>query len=200
MKNRKWILICIVAVVLAGLWVWRYTTMNTYYDSFANIRNVVYQAGEVVPFGDDKLVSTDNAKGYSIRVNSMEILEPQEFVQETGISLYNLAIKPERIALVYITLFNEESDAEGIYLIDFELHGIDNYVGMNWALLAELNPVLQGAYGIRLEDHTQYELVLPFNVFEQYFDGYTWSNMDSYDWFLRITTWPNEKDIAVNAS
>lgn len=52
------------------------------------------------------------------------------------------------MALVHITLFNDNSVAECVMLSEFKLHGVDNYVGLDWDILTAANPVLQGIMGL----------------------------------------------------
>lgn len=196
MKNRRWWILGIAAVIAAGLWFWRYTTMNAWYDSFSNVTDVLYQTGEIVAFGENMTSDKNTLDGYAIRVDGMKIMETDEFMELYGVEKGAFASLPERMALVSITLFNEDSD-EDVLLTEFVLHGTDNYVGMLWGLIGKVNPELQGYYAVRLAHGQEYELVLPYLIFRDYFGSDTWQHMDEYDWKLRITCWPEEIDIAV---
>ena len=194
---KKRIALYCACIILAGLWTWRYSTMNDYYDSFRNITEVRYQFGETVPFGTNKTSEGNVLDGYSICVKSLDVLETNAFLDTYGVTEDAFEIIPERIALVMITLRNDGCD-ESVELTELALHGIDNYVGMNWTALRELNPVLNGSTAIRLDHGTECNIVLPFNIFRQYFGSYTWNHMDEYSWFLRVTYWPERTDISVN--
>lgn len=196
--TKRTLLIWITILVMVGLWYWRYTTLNEYYSGINTVTEMVYQADEIVPFENDRISDGTVLDGYSIRVDDFEIIDIHSFCAVYGVNYDDLYSKPDQVALVYVTFFNEASKAEGIALTDFLLHGIDNYVSSNWELLSLLNPVLQGRYGIRLPENSEYQVVLPFSIYQTYFGSSTWDEMDKYDWFLRITYWPTEKDIAVN--
>ena len=99
---------------------------------------------------------------------------------------------------MYITLTNVNCDSEGIPLTEFSLHGLDSCIPMNWSLLSEINPVLQGSNGIRLNEGDSYALILPFNLYKRYFKTLTWKNIEAYDFFLRVIAYPTAKDILVN--
>lgn len=197
MKKKPGILICAI-VVLTGLWFWRYTSLNAYYDSINTVVEKVYQVGEIVPFEDDYTSDQTTVDGYSIRVDGMEILEIDEFCQRTGMTTEDMIGAPDRVALVTITLFNAHNEEDTVTLLDFGLHGIDSVAGMNWSLLTALNPVLEGHYSVRIREGSQYQFVLPYNLRQNSFGSNTWNNMDGYEWFLRVTAWPTEKDIAIN--
>lgn len=196
MKNKKGLIICIAVIIAAGLWFWRYSSMNAYYDSFSNITESVYQTGEIVAFGQNRLGDGSVVDGYSVRVDGMKLMEKDEFLAANS-TIQGDEIDSERIALVYITLFNDSSDEE-LILLELMLHGPDNYVGLHWSLLAQLNPELQGSFSIRLEHGQECSLVLPYKVFQRYFGSGTWDDMENYGWMLRTTYWPERIDISVN--
>ena len=85
-------------------------------------------------------------------------------------------------------------------LTDLALHGVDNYVGLDWELLTKLNPVLQGNFGIHLSPNTEYQLVLPFDLQKAFFGSDTWRHLDKYSMYLHMTSFPMEKDIKVQRS
>lgn len=196
MKNEKWLVIGVAVIIAAGLWFWCYTSMNAYYDSLDNTIEIQYQTGEIVPFGQNKTAEGNVIEGYSIRVDDMEILEFEDFLQTWEIDPEELNSSPDRVALVYITLFNEDSD-ESVFLPELEFHGPDNSVGMNWDILWAVNPELNGYTGIQLSHGQEYEVVLPYSLSRRFFGFYTWNNLDDYGWLLRITSWPEQIDIAV---
>ena len=200
MKKLFASLLIAVVILFSLFWVWRYVTLNEYYDSICNIDKTVYYSGEIVPFGEDRIGGYNQADGYSIRVNSFSMVDYISYIKDSEISVDNQFASPEKIALVYITLINDNSDAEGVMLTDLQLHGIDNYIGMDWDLLYEINPILQGNPGICLPHNTEVDLILPFDVYRSYFGSRTWRQLDDYTWYLRITSWPTQKDIQVQST
>lgn len=197
-KKTKALIICAVLILLAGLWTWRYVTMNAYYSAQSGSSREIYESGEIIPFGADYIDVNTQANGYSIRVDKFEILNLADFLSSASIPAEQVYTNPDKVAAVYITLFNDHSTAPGIMLTDLDLHGVDNYANIDRELLAAANPVLQGNYGISLSPETEYSVVLPFALYEQYFGADTWRNMDRYSWFLHVTAYPTEKDIQVN--
>ncbi len=105
--------------------------------------------------------------------------------------------KPDKIALVTVTIFCESGDADGVMLTELRLHGLDNYMGMNRKVLQAANPVLAGNFEIRLSPGTQYQLVLTFNLDKTFYGPDTWAHLEDYPFFLRITSYPTKKDISL---
>lgn len=187
----------VVVAILSVAWVWRYVSLNAYYDSLYDISYDKYTIGEIVPFEQDWIGGYNQAEGYSVRVDDFVITDYDSYVRSAGITIAQPYAVPEKVALVYITLENSDSNAEGVMLTDLQLHGIDNYVGMDWEMLYALNPILEGNPGIHLPHNSNIQLVLPFDLYRNYFGTHTWNHLHNYEWYLRITAWPTAKDIQV---
>lgn len=132
-------------------------------------------------------------------VNQEDNGSEQKYFGVFGAVLYtSLYYKPEKLALCYITLSKETSEDLGVMLTELKLHGIDQVVGMDWDLLLKLNPILEGNYGIALLDYSECELILPFDLYQDFFSAHTWNNIDEYEMFLRMTIWPEEIKVKVH--
>lgn len=197
MKFRRNISILCIIGLLSLLWLWRYASLNNYYRSLTDKSREIYQIGDIVAFEDDYLAKDMSVDGYYLKVENFEIFNFSEYSEMVDFSTNDFEITPDKIALVYITLFNENSNAEGVMLTELKLHGIDNYAGMNWEILLAANPGLKGNYGIRLSPGTEYSLIIPFDLNSTYYEKNTWENIDQYNFYFRITSFPTEKDIQV---
>lgn len=196
-KNKPRLIILVIFVAIVA-WLFCYYSINRYYSSFSDITKEIYAAGENVAFGDNYQNKGLNANGYEICVDHFEILDYADYVEEIGFELHKNRSTPEKVALVYISLFNVDSTENGVMLTEFALHGIDNYVGLNRELLDALNPGLQGNAGIHLAIGEQYRLIIPYNLYKIHFATNTWKNLNSYKFYLHITSFPVEIDIKVN--
>lgn len=194
-KRTRRTLIILLLFLATAAWIWRYISLNNYYSSMSDRTKKVYSIGEVVPFGEDFTVEDEQPNGYSLRVDSFEIVDYGSYVEKTSIS--DGAYGPEKLALVHITLFNDNSDADGILLTAFQLHGIDNYMGLDRTLLTAINPVLGNYYGIRLQPGEEYALTIPYDLSSNLFGSDTWKHLNKYTLFFHITSYPTEKDIQV---
>ncbi len=195
MKKRS-IIVGILIVLLCAAWAWRYTTLNHVYKNLC-AQKELHEIGDVVPFGQD-YIGGACIDGYSLRVDQFDIVDFGEYISSSDlVDVDDYPSHPEKLALTYITLFNGSSDAEGVMLTDLALHGVDNYVGLDWELLTKLNLVLQGNFGIHLSPNTEYQLVLPFDLQKAFFGSDTWRHLDKYSMYLHMTSFPMEKDIKV---
>lgn len=197
-RNIKIILIVFAISLLAGAWLWRYISFNQFYDELSQKGETnIYEIGSVVPFGDNWIQHNCHALGYSLRVDRFEIVDFKSFLSEQeGIESTNPYV-PDKLALAYITLSKEKSEDLGVMLTELKMHGIDQVVGMDWELLLALNPILEGNYGIALPDDSECALILPFDLYREYFSSHTWNNLEQYDMFLRMTIWPEEIKVKV---
>lgn len=199
MKQQiKFLRLLSVFIILGCLWTWRYNSLNSYYDStFTQISQKSYQLGETVPLGQNMIGGYTAAEGYTIRVDAFEILDYEEYIENTGYQVDQMFAVPEKVGLVTITLANIDSTSEGIMLTDFVLHGIDNYVGLDWNLLTVANPILQGNHGIQIPQNTEVSLTIPFDMYRSYFSSRTWNNLNEYKWYFKITSWPEKQLICL---
>lgn len=197
-KPLRLVLVLTALVLLAVAWVWRYVTLNQYYDDLDNGEYKLYQAGELVPFEDDGNDMYTDLNGYYIRVDGYEIRDYADYLVDAGISLPIDASAPDMLALVSVTLVNEDSEANPVELTSMMLHGVDSVMNMDWNVLVKANPILNGYTGIALERGMECQLVLPFALFQDRFESSTWRQIDTYDVYLQVTGGLTKKDIAVN--
>lgn len=196
-KRRKCVLMTVAVLLIAGVWTWRYMSLNSFYHNLHQEARYTYSAGEIAP-----LEVTAMDEGYSIRVDGFKILDVAQICSTFSLSEHDVTTTADKIAVVYATLFNTNSQLPGVNLIDFNLHGIDNYATVDWELVSLMNPVLKdtGNYGISLSPGTEYSVVIPFELFEQYFGADTWKNLDSYPFYLCRSTPDGETDVRCQSS
>lgn len=196
--KRRYIVLVIVLFLIAAGWIWRYNSLNKYYEDIsADSEEVIYDIGDVVPFEDDRMEGWKQANGYSLKVERFEIVDSQDFINTVGFIPNDDYFPCEKIAVAYITLYNEDSDADGIMLTELSMRGIDQVLNLNWDLLLAANPVLEGNMGIKLAHNSECSLILPFSLFEKYYSAITWKNIDTYELFLELTIYPTEKVVKV---
>lgn len=198
MNRKRYFLL--IGVLLLGLllvagWCWRFSSLNRFYWDISKQKIAVYGTHEMVWFEDDYLEKDLQADGYGIRVDNFSIESYQEYMNANNYPIPEGEKPPQRIALVTVTLYNENSTANGVMLPELMLHGIDSYSNVDWDVLYAANPVLNNKPGINLKQGSECTLVLPFPLFEKLYNAQTWDNMDDYEFFLRITFYPTAKDI-----
>lgn len=198
MNRKKWFLLVgglLLLVLLAFGWYWRFSSLNRFYWELSQQKTEVYGSQEMVWFEDNYLEKDLQANGYGIRVDSFSIENYHEFMSANSYPIPEGEEPPQRIALVTVTLYNEDSTAPGVMLPELMLHGIDSYSNVDWDVLYMANPILNHKPGIHLEQGRECTLLLPFPLFEKQYNRTTWENMNGYDFFLRTTYYPTAKDI-----
>lgn len=193
--KKKHIIVLTIALLLVAGWIWRYVSMNAYFDSLVTLEKATYQIGDIVPFEDDLGEWETNLNGYSLRVDKFEVQDFNTYAESIDFKPDEYYTPGERVALLHVTLFNEDSDAEGVMLTDFQLRGVDTIIYSDWDMLLAANPVLGENYGIQLLHGTEYSVVLPYKVQEDLFTSWTWNHFNDYDLFFRLTSYPTEKII-----
>ena len=180
-KTRNIVILAAVAV-LAGLWIWRYTAINAYYHGIAGEEErQKYAIGDIVPMSGSK-------KGYSIRVDGFEIVEYEDIDPDAFAQSDTFRTGADgRIGLLTITIFNVDSEADGVALNSLVIRGEDSVLNVDWELLTALNPVLGGFYGTSLSPGTEYSFVVPFMLLQRYLPG-AWNHLERYPLYLNLST------------
>lgn len=196
-KSIKAILLCTAAFLLAGLWTWRYITLNQYFQSLSKNRIEEYTLGETVEFGTDLIADGVSAEGCTIQAERFEIVDYEPYLEGIGYTDDIAGRKPEKLVLVTIVLTCGDKPAD-IFLPEFRLHGVDTVVTMNDRLIAPVNGFPDYVNAIYLEPEKSYRLTLPYPLHSYLFGGDTWRNLDDYTFWFLATTCFTEKDIRLN--
>lgn len=183
-------------LVLASAWYWRYDGINRYYQDYAGLGYESCELGETLCFGDGYIDTGLGASGYSIAAEGFKVVEYEDFAKELGYT-ETMIEPPERLAIVEVALKNDGSTDPGVMLPELTLHGLDFYTDMNLGLLVELNPVLEGNYGISLPDNSECRLTLPYNLRESQLSRNAWNRLDELPMLLQVTAYPTTKEIVL---
>lgn len=198
-KYRRRILGSVFIVLLSALWIWRYYTINEYYQSLDQSSIPYYSMGEEVYFEDDFITLHESANGYSICVDDFKIVDYAEYINSLPEEI-EPDYPSDKLGLVTITLRNHSNAEDAIFLSSFTMHGIDSYQGMDWQLLTASNPVLGEGHGIRLREGMEMQFILPFVLRKEFFGFDTWAHLENYQFYLQVTTFPAEKTICLSIS
>ena len=74
----------------------------------------------------------------------------------------------------------------------------DMLMNMDWDLLGVVNPILDGATGIRLQDGASCDILLPFDLYRYRFTSAEWNRLEQSNIWLQVTNYPTRKIVRVN--
>ena len=199
LTKKKQIFLTVLFLAAVAVWIWRYLTINSFYQEHTTKTIAYYSMGEVVPFGSDFLALHESAEDCYIQVENFEIVDFTEYTQNHKISLDSRQVEiPDKLVLVHITLQNDGIDDQDINLANFALFGIDSNPPMDYDLLCQINPILSGGiWEITLSQNGEYQITLPYMLFKQYYKNSTWNNLDNYTFYLQCTSIPTVKCIRI---
>ena len=86
----------------------------------------------------------------------------------------------------------------GSGIITLSLYTTDMLMNMDWDLLGVVNPILDGATGIRLQDGASCDILLPFDLYRYRFTSSEWNGLEQSSIWLQVTNYPTRKIIQVN--
>lgn len=198
---NKWLKrssLIVIIILLSVAWTWRYVTMNQYYDELDNSDYRLYQSGEFVPFEDDGLDVDTDLNGYHVRVDRFEVKSTAECLREWNVNANADNYTAEKMALVYITLKNENCDPNPVKLTAMLFRSEDYTAPMQYDLLTAANPVLQGYTQIALNPGDECQIVLPYGLVRTFFSTHTWEHIDEETFYLGVTSGLTNKEVRIN--
>ncbi len=170
MKIYKKLLIIGVLILVTGIGIriW-YVNKNTVYPEVE-----FYNMQEYIPVENDIFWNDENAKGYSIKVNSAKIMSLDEFVSEHGLENLENAFTeeaisseyPEMIVDVKITIKNSNlidmGDLTGAFVAEYRLIDKDCRISRDPRLFAMCNPTVGTASNVLIRPDSEMEIDIPF--------------------------------------
>lgn len=181
MKNRGKILILAAVALAAGLWTWRFISLNSYYHGLVGDmgEDRVYAVGNTVPM--------DYAEGYSLRADGFEIVGFEDIDPDLFAETYAARSGAEgKLGLLSVTLFNIDSEKEKFNLPDLRLRGEDTIFNVEEGLLKGLNPSLEGHTSTTLRKGESCSFVLPYILYKAQFP-FSWTHLDRCSLYLNVT-------------
>ncbi len=198
MKKHTKLIVAVVVVSLAAAWIWRYISMNKYYDDLDNGEYKLYQIDEIVPFEDDSPGKDADLSGCYIQATGIEVRHCDELLAEKNLTLSAHYRKPEKVALVTVTVKNESGEEKLFPLMGFSLHGVDFNAPANNELIIGLNTRLSKSTSLTLSPGESCTLVLAYDLYRDRFGGITWRNFDNCKFYLQVTSVMTQKEILIN--
>ena len=206
--KRSRVVICAISTLVLIMVGMRIAYINSNHETGYPIET--FQMGEWVDldgafFGD----STENTKGYYIKVSSARLMTCDEYLDAYGKDGFNIedgARDKTVIALEY-EIRNESNDSGAILLYMHKLISArkNAYYECDTQLWSASQPQLQGAMGFALQQDSTYTIIVPFTLLRQpnYFDSYEEMRRevvkdDSFD--LVLSNAPVQKIVEVKVS
>lgn len=197
-KKKFWLIFSVAAVVLF-VWIIRYKAINQdYRQRWSANTEKTYSVGEIVPIAPDFVGYNLAAEGYMLQVNRFEIVDYRAYTSALQYDGTDRSRIPDKIALVSVTVSQQNSSAEGFPLTELSLYTTDMLMNMDWDLLGVVNPILDGATGIRLQDGASCDILLPFDLYRYRFTSSEWNGLEQSSIWLQVTNYPTRKIIQVN--
>lgn len=184
MKRRKWIPVVLVlaALILAVLWVWRYRSIQAFYEPLMSKRECQYhEMGQFVSVAKLEDMKGEVRGGYSFLVESCQIMDYGTFLKSWKLDNPRPVNVPDRVALVSVVIRADEGCELSVY--DLMLRGMGVSLNISPELLMALTQELEGTQlNLAIEDEVR--ILLPFVLKRQYFSDRAWREMDDFALFL----------------
>lgn len=197
MRKRKKVVLALVAIFL--LWGIRVYTVNRSYD-IDRIPTENFSIGEWVPYNNEYSYG-EMVSGYSICVNSFNIIQCDEFLAEFGKNRDDFTVGEgfgEKVGIVSATVLNVSNQTgQSVNLGEMKLYGKDFYSIQFIELFEISNPDLNGSLGVILEPGESKDVQLVFSFRKEDFSLLSWKKLEKLNLKLFITAFPIQKNIII---
>lgn len=128
----------------------------------------VFSLGETVELGNNYFTdAVENPDGYSITVNSAELVEYEPFLESFGMKSKDFGYTegypaPEYTYLLHVTITNTDNEDGALMAINYALYDKALKIPVDYSLWGLMDESFPGEAGFRLQPNSQVEITIPF--------------------------------------
>lgn len=218
-KGIRLIIILLFSAVFIGLTVWRNHQIVAALDAEYGIEIGYHEMGEVIPFGENHQDYNDEPKkGYSIRVDSAEVLSYDELLARFDLDNEDIrarlgslaATLPEKVCLLTASIFNENSTSDtGPSLSYFSCSGVNYEMYLDGALTIMTNDSFRESYQdnlaaysaspleFTLENGSEETVYLVYDYYRGSFNTRHWNRLSEDTLYLDLTWYPVKERVTL---
>ncbi len=159
-KKAFVLLAAVLILVIFAVWTVRFYIVN---KSAIRSEVITYKTGELVPFdGDFFLTSSENTNGYSIKVNSLELIDYSELMAKY-IEGYDELPAHTYCAMLNITVKNDGNSDGGINTIGMTLYDGALAIPIDYDIWQLIDERFMG-FTFRIRPNSEVELTIPYTA------------------------------------
>lgn len=189
----------VLILVILAVWAVRFYIVN---KSAFRSEVITYETGEFVPFdGDFFLTSTENTNGYSIKVNSLELIDYSELMAKYKEGYDELSAHTY-CAMLNITVKNDGNSDGGINTLGLTLYNGALAIPIDYDIWQLIDERYMG-FTFRIRPDSEVELTIPYTaqVLDEAVNKKEVANRLENDTFkLCVSEYPKLKLIDVKAN
>lgn len=167
-----------------------------------------YSMGETVDIGKNFFSdSVEDPGGYTIRVNSAELVSYEDLLASCGIDPVDLGFSgevpvPQYTYMVNVTISNEDNETGAIMVLNYALHNQSLKIPVDYYLWGLMDKSFSGEPGFRLQTNSEKNVMIPFTPMA--LDTRTNNEeitrrMESETFFFCVSEFPVRKQIQIRA-
>ncbi len=179
-KKKKTIFICALALILAGLWTFRYVTLNQKYPQ-PNCET--YSVSQPVSLGN-----------FEVSVSDSYFLD-SETAKEVLLAEFGAGYDARCIVLDF-SVTNTSDSPQSIELGVFQLQSGTWNNGVNFIAYRDINSdVNDGSLNLQIEPGETYQVKLPFSMIDDSFFPDDWNRVEERQYELVLSLYPVKRVI-----
>ena len=168
-----------------------------------------YYVGETVDIGKNFFAdSAEDPSGYTIRVNSAELVNYEDFLSSNGGNVADLYFSsgypaPKYTYLVNVTICNEGNETGAIMALNYALYNQSLKIPVDYYLWGLMDENFSGEPGFRLRTNSEMNITIPFTPMTSdtgINNEKITQRMESEEFYFCISEFPVRKQIQIRVS
>ncbi len=199
-------LVGILAVIIAFISLCMYNGVRINQDKISP-QVEMFSLGDTVNLEENFFSdATENPNGYSITVNSAELVEYVPFLESFGITTKDFGYTegypaPEYTYLLHVTVANTDNTEGALMAINYALYDKALKIPVDYSLWSLMDEGFPGEAGFRLRENSQVDITIPFTPMslDTAIDNEKLSKrMENSDFYFCVSEFPVRKMVLIN--
>lgn len=166
-----------------------------------------YSMGETVDIGKNFFTdSAEDPSGYTIRVNSAELVNYEDLLANYGVTAADLCYTkefpaPQYTYLVNVTICNEENETGAIMALNYALYNQALKIPVDYYLWGLMDKTFPGEPGFRLQTNSERNITIPFTPMPSdtgINNEEITQRMESEEFYFCVSEFPVRKQIKIS--
>lgn len=205
MNKRKLIKVAVLALVCAGIWLYRYFSFNAEIAKTYTPKRIYYTVDETVEY-ENNIVNLHTYNGCGMKLKKAQLLSMEDFCCQFGLLQTYSVMQEEndividsKICLLELEFINGSNRSLVFDLSDLVLCGREKVLNLS-TFVIEINPELnlEENNALQPEPGSSQTVLMPFLLTREGFTAKEWAQIEYYPLYLFVTQFPEERVICIS--
>ena len=197
----KKIIIAALLIGITSLWLFRYYSINDGFFVHGIYPEVECQMNQKIEFGDNISYNMIEQPGYAISVDSAQIVEANDYLQELNMTADQFEYLSEKYLELTLTVYNTGDYPDGLTFYGLPVVGANWYAFYDNQITACINPFFErkydAAHSCGVTKGSSATVKIAYNLYENSFLPNQWNNIEKEKMWLWVTLKPVDTKVRI---